>query len=275
MAKCKRCNVEDKSKTRTFICVKCKSCQECGGYKGSPKAKRCKSCQSKDKEYRKKLSELAKGKSSWAKGLTKETHSSLKSMSDKKKGLDPWNKGLTKNDDVRIMKLAEAKVGVQLTDEVKEKIGKANKGKSHPITDEAKQKIREKLIKRINAGKINGSPKCSIYEYNGYKVQGRSELKWIKQYYDLIIENKKKGIETPFGFYFPDFETEDYYVEVKSRYTYELMLNKPQFEKIKFVSNNYKPVKLFIDDGNEWDIIDAGVEWAQSIVDKKESEDNG
>jgi hypothetical protein len=262
MAKCKRCNTENKNKNRAFICEKCKSCEVCGGYKGSLKAKKCKSCQSKDKEYRKKLSESCKGTSSWAKGLTKKTHASLKSMSNKKKNKSPWNKGLTKSDDDRIAKLAEAKIGTQLTNEIKEKISKSNKGNSYPITDEVKQKIRKKLIERINSGEINGAPKCSIYEYNGYKVQGKSELRWIKQYYNSIIKDSKKGIKTPFGLYFPDFETKDFYVEVKSRYTYNLMLNKPQFEKIKFVSSNYKPVRLFIDDGNKWDIIDTSVEWS-------------
>ena len=272
MAKCKRCNTEDKNKTRTFICAKCKSCEVCGGYKGSPKAKRCKSCQSKDNEYRKKLSLSRKGKPSWSKGLNKESHASLERMSNKKKNKDPWNKGLTKNDHESLMKLSKTKMGTKLTDETKDKIGKANTGKSHPMTDATKQKIREKLNKRIEAGEINGSPKSSIYDYKGYKVQGRSELKWIKENYHLISQSKKKGINTPYGYYFPDFETKDYYVEVKSRYTYELMLNKPQFKKIKFVSDTYKPVKLYIDDGNTWEIIHAGIEWVQKIVDQEEED---
>ena len=272
MAKCKRCNIENKNKKRVFICDICKSCETCGGYKGSLKAKKCKSCQSKSVDYRKKLSLSCKGKTSWSKGLTKDRHSSLKSMADKKKNMTPWNKDLTKNDHESIMKLSLLKTGKSLSQETKDKIGKANRGKSHPVSDSTKQKIREKLITRIENGEINGSPKCSIYEYKGYKVQGRSELKWIKEHYESITQNKKKGIDTPYGYYFPDFETKDYYIEVKSRYTYNMMLNKSQFEKIKFVSTVHKPVRLYIDDGNEWEIIDAGVNWAQQIVDKKEKE---
>jgi hypothetical protein len=256
MASCKRCNKEDKNKKRVFVCDECKACKTCGGYKASPKAKQCMNCNSKDESYRKNLSESCKGKKSWSKGFTKETHPALKSISDKKKGKPSWNKGLTKHDHPSIMIISEKKVGNKLTEKTKEKISEAKRGKrGHPTTEETKEKLRNKLIERIKRGEINGSPKCSIYEYKDHKVQGRSELKWIKENYDKVVKRKKEGINTPHGYYFPDFETESYYVEIKSRYTYNLMLNKKQFEKIKYVSKSHKQVKIFIDEGKEWTVV--------------------
>ena len=70
-----------------------------------------------------------------------------------------------------------------------------------------------------------------------------------------MVKDKKQAIKTPYGHYFPDFETKDYYVEVKSRYTYNLMLEKPQYEKIKYVSKTHKLVKIYIDDGKSWEVI--------------------
>lgn len=90
--------------------------------------------------------------------------------------------------------------------------------------------------------------KSKFYKINDINCQGTSEKYYIEK---LIEENKKlpkkpKGINTPHGFYFPDFEYPDYYVEIKSPYTYNVLL-KPgniQYLKIKWVATHIKPIKI-------------------------------
>jgi hypothetical protein len=236
---------------------------ECGNKKTKPSYKRCGECFKKYRtsaEYKDNMSKACKGKSSWCKGLTKETSESLQKTSEAMKNKTPWNKGkrLTEEQKEKYTGRQPWNKGKKMSKEFCEK----QKGRKH--TDETKEKIRNKLLERINHGEINGSPKCKIYTFKGIKVQGRSELKWIKENYDKVINTKKKAVKTPLGVYFPDFETEEAYIEVKSSWTYEKMLeeknkNNSQYKKIQYVSKHIKPVKIY---------IDAGVDWAMKISDK-------
>jgi hypothetical protein len=273
MAKCKNCKKENEKKTRVHICDSCKkemlTCPCCGGEKSKSQYSLCQKCSHENEEYKKKMSKSCKGKPSWNKGLTKETDERVEKISISKKDKPSWNKGLTKETDDVVKKIAESKKGISPWNKGKVYTPEEKKNYYGPKhTEESKEKIRKSLLKRIKNGKINGSPKSKIYEHNGVKVQGGSELKWIKENYDMIVSEKKTGIMTPYGMYFPDFETKDYYVEVKSRYTYEKMLNKTQFKKIRYTNDNIKKLKIYIDEGSCWSIIDAGVDWAMKISDQ-------
>lgn len=113
---------------------------------------------------------------------------------------------------------------------------------------------------RIQKSLDNGAGICDFFSQNGYKVQGHSEKRYI-QYLkqnnlSLPLIKNKKAVNTPLGLYFPDFEFEDYYVEIKSSYTFSKLINKlsydgkkenKQLDKILWTSNNIKEVKIFIE----------------------------
>ena len=74
---------------------------------------------------------------------------------------------------------------------------------------------------------------------------------------NLPLPRIPKGIKTPFGIYFPDFEYDDKYIEIKSIFTYKVFqkeilgLDKQvskQKEKLIWVAENIKPVNIFIFD---------------------------
>jgi len=111
--------------------------------------------------------------------------------------------------------------------------------------------------KRNNPEKIKGG-KSKYYDTPIGKVQGTFEKLYID---NLLINNKTlpnipKGIRTDNGLYFPDFEFQDRYIEIKSPFTYEIFEGKiagfdkttstKQKEKLLWVSKNIKPVELII-----------------------------
>jgi hypothetical protein len=97
------------------------------------------------------------------------------------------------------------------------------------------------------------------YIVEGLKCQGRTE----KGYIDELVDNKSilptnpSRIKTPHGYYTPDFEFENEYIEIKSPKTFKVMLgqtswikNHPlsdkQYKKILWVDTNVKPVHIII-----------------------------
>jgi hypothetical protein len=90
------------------------------------------------------------------------------------------------------------------------------------------------------------------FNINGLNCQGNCERLYIE---GLIKENKELPIKartvcTKYGFYSPDFEFEDEYIEVKSTYTYSLLkkINNKQYLKIKETANLLKPVRILVID---------------------------
>ena len=254
MANCKICKHHNPEKMRVFICMSCKekliTCPNCKSKK-SEKAKMCQTCTFASPEYRQKMSKACSGKENPFKGK-KWTEAQKKKLA----GRSPWNKGitLTKEQKKNYKGRRPWNKGITLTKEQKKNY------KYKGTSEKTKEIIREKLLKRIERGEINGSPKCKIYTFNGITVQGRSELKWITENFYRVITDKKKAVKTPFGLYFPDFETKTAYIEIKSRYTYERMLDKAdkptsQHRKIVYVNKNIKPVKIYIDEGKTWTTI--------------------
>jgi len=94
---------------------------------------------------------------------------------------------------------------------------------------------------------------------NGLICESSSELKYIES---LISENKElpknaDPILTPLGYYTPDFEYEDRFIEIKCEFTYKVLMGEKsfskktktdltQFNKIKWVSENLKKVEIII-----------------------------
>jgi hypothetical protein len=133
--------------------------------------------------------------------------------------------------------------------------GKKRSEEVKKILKTAQQKL-SKSGKRKQYGGV-----CKTYDVNGTKCQGTYEKFYIEK---LISENKKipsesKPIITPYGVYNADFYDGENLIEIKSDYTYEVLIgvkksrwtNKfdlTQYEKIKWINDNVNPVKIIIVD---------------------------
>jgi hypothetical protein len=109
---------------------------------------------------------------------------------------------------------------------------------------------------------------CKRYIISGLICNGTYE----KFYIEKLIKEKKKlpqnseSINTPFGVYYPDFLNGKSLVEIKSDYTYDVLIGKKksrwtkkydttQLEKIKWVNENVKPVDILVVDKRNNKII--------------------
>lgn len=119
--------------------------------------------------------------------------------------------------------------------------------------------------------------RVKFYTLKGLKCQGRKELRFIKECvrYNWTLPIKPLRVETPFGYYTPDFEYEEMYIEIKSLHTFNVSrgligykgLTKPsslQWDKIKWVAKNIKPIEIIIYLGRReskptFNIIEKGI----------------
>lgn len=135
------------------------------------------------------------------------------------------------------------KKGVKLSDKVKNNM-----------------KIAQQKLAKSGKRKQTGGV-CKSYTINGLKCQGTYE----KYYLEKLIQNgdslpfNPKSIITPFGVYYPDFSFNDRLIEIKSDYTYDVLLGNKisrftnkfetkQYQKIKWVNENIKPVDILVVD---------------------------
>lgn len=152
-------------------------------------------------------------------------------------------------------------------------ISKTNKGKVRSQESKSKQSLsntgkKQSIETKIKRAKTRESKaargeslglKSKFYKVGDFMCQGKSEKAYIENLYanNLPLPLKRGSfVETPFGVYHPDFEFEDYFVEIKSQYTYKIylgeinnidgVLSKNQKEKLEWTSNNIKEVKLII-----------------------------
>jgi transposase len=109
---------------------------------------------------------------------------------------------------------------------------------------------------------------CKRFIINDLMCYGTYEKFYIEK---LIKERKKlpqnsKSINTPFGVYYPDFLGDNSLIEIKSDYTYDVLIGKKvnrwsrkidttQLEKIKWVNKNIKPVDVLVVDKKNNKII--------------------
>lgn len=133
--------------------------------------------------------------------------------------------------------------------------GKKRSDRVREILKNAQKKLSESG-KRIQSGGV-----CTFYNVNNIDCQGTYEKFYIEK---LIKENKKlpskpEPIKTPFGVYNPDFYDGKYLIEIKSDYTYDVLIgNKKnrwnnkidltQYNKIRWANKNIRPVKILIVD---------------------------
>jgi transposase-like protein len=109
---------------------------------------------------------------------------------------------------------------------------------------------------------------CKIYDINGLKCQGTYERYYIEKLIkdNIQLPENTNSIITPFGVYYPDFSYKDRLIEIKSDYTYDILIgekmcrftkktNTNQLNKIKWVNDNIMTVDLLIVDKRNNKII--------------------
>lgn len=151
-----------------------------------------------------------------------------------------------------------------------------NKGQSISIRQRGKKRSKEfvkkfteiqrelsKSGKRKQTGGI-----CKQYIVNGIICYGTYEKFYIE---NLIVNGDKlpknaNPIPTPYGTYYPDFTYDNEIIEIKSKYTYDVLIGKKinkwtkkidttQYKKIKWVNKNIIPVKILVVDKKNNKII--------------------
>jgi hypothetical protein len=159
-------------------------------------------------------------------------------------------------------------------------------GRHH--SDKSKKQIGKSVSDAIADGNKNiGMCKSQYFNTKYGKLQGSFEVAYIQQ---LLNEKKAlpvahpRGIKTPIGTYFPDFEYSDVCIEIKSIFTYDVSagifknrngkFNDTQLKKIEWVKTNVKDVRIIIMDNNvAWQLFKQAVsqDW---ILDKVEIKHN-
>ena len=131
-------------------------------------------------------------------------------------------------------------------------------GKKH-----SKLTRRKMSVSRIgNVNNVTG-PKCQFISTVIGKVQGSYEVAYLQQCLNrgLTLPSKCGKVKTPYGSYFPAFEYDDHFIEVKSPFTWDICQGKQpngkgiktdvQFKKIKWTRKNVKNVDVVIIDNKK------------------------
>ena len=119
----------------------------------------------------------------------------------------------------------------------------------------AQQKIANSGFRKQTGGV------CKTFDVGGITCVGTYEKFYVEE---LILNNRElpitnQSINTPYGVYYPDFTYNDKHVEIKSDYTYDVLIGiKPsrwtgeietkQYDKIKWVNYNIHPVEIIVVD---------------------------
>jgi hypothetical protein len=164
---------------------------------------------------------------------------------------------------------------------VSEKI-KNNNWSKRPDKEDIIQKCI--LTKIEKYGKPNVVGKCSQFLVNGLLCDGTHEKFYIEC---LLSEGKDmpvsaNSVKTDIGFYTPDFEFDEYYVDVKSIFTLKVLLgfssysktkksNPKQLLKMKYINDNIKPIKIILVDIMENKLVEITLD---NIIKLKENEIN-
>lgn len=127
-------------------------------------------------------------------------------------------------------------------------------GRKHTLN--SKHKISNSLFKNCNRT-VTGSKSQFIETILG-KVQGSFELAYLQRCINnhSSLPQKATSVRTPMGVYFPDFEYEDRFVEIKSPFTWDVcrgfeknpkgVKSDLQYQKIQWTSKTVKPVEIVI-----------------------------
>lgn len=155
-------------------------------------------------------------------------------------------------------------------EKVSEKI-KNNNWSKRPDKEDIIQKVI--LTKIEKYGKSNGLGRCSEFLVEGLICNGTHEKFYIEW---LISEGKDipvsaNSIKTEIGFYTPDFEFDEYYIDVKSIFTLKVLLgfssysknkksNPKQLSKMKYINDNIKPIKIILVDISESKLVEFSID---------------
>ena len=137
-------------------------------------------------------------------------------------------------------------------------------------SQEIKKKQVESRISNNGGFYSRGPGRCKEFTVAGIKCYGTFEKKYIEILVSSNMDlpkNVDESILTDYGSYTPDFEFPDFYVEVKSRFTYDVLIGKKsysknrksspdQLNKISWVSNNLKKIRIAIIDNGTIEYID-------------------
>lgn len=137
------------------------------------------------------------------------------------------------------------------------------------LSDSVKENMKiaqQKLVKSGKRKQTGGV--CKRYKVNGIECQGTYEKFYIER---LVNSNRElpyntEPIQTPFGYYYPDFSFNDRLIEIKCDYTYDILIGNKinrfngkkdsiQYNKIKWVNSNLKPIDILIVDKKNNNII--------------------
>lgn len=117
-----------------------------------------------------------------------------------------------------------------------------NRGRAMQFSENAKLNMKRNANRLHSEGFENKGGRCQFYQVDGVIIQGRYEL----AFYISCVEKPKRAprIKTPFGWYSPDFEFEDRFVEIKSNYTIKTCIANGQYKKIAWVRKNIKNIEI-------------------------------
>jgi predicted DNA-binding protein YlxM (UPF0122 family) len=153
--------------------------------------------------------------------------------------------------------------------------GKANSirriGKPLPQKVKENMKIAQQKLSKSGYRKQTGGI-CKTFVVNGLQCQGSYEKFYIEKLINENIVPPKNcaSIITPFGVYYPDFTYDDRLIEIKSDYTFNILIGKEksrftkkfetkQIEKLKWVNTNIKPIEVLVIDKKNNEIIKKNI----------------
>lgn len=116
------------------------------------------------------------------------------------------------------------------------------KGRKLVLSEAQREDLRNRAKGNNERGFENKGGRCQFFEVDGIRMQGRYELRYYLECADK--PTKPNRIKTPYGWYAPDFEFHDRFVEIKSSYTIKTCVSNKQSKKIVWVRNNVKPVEI-------------------------------
>lgn len=162
------------------------------------------------------------------------------------------SKYLTNSGNIRSRSLATSlsKLGIPLSNKTKMNMSLAQ------------QKLSKSGLRKQTGGV------CKFFKINNLTCQGTYEKFYIESLIKdgKLLPTEAKPIITPFGVYNPDFEFNDRLIEIKSDYTYDILIGEKinrftnkidikQYEKIKWVNKNIKSIEILIIDKRKNNII--------------------
>jgi hypothetical protein len=244
----------------------------------------CRSCsqleQKKSENYSERNEKISKARKEYFKNISKEEH---------QRQIDKFSEGIRNT----YMNKSE-----EWKEEWKKTCSRTSKEKwsDHSYKEKVSEKIKnnnwskrsdkEDIIQKViltkikKYGKSNGLGKCRQFLVNGLVCDGTHEKFYIEY---LISEGKDipinvNSIKTELGFYTPDFEYDEYFVDVKSIFTLKVLLglssysktkksNPKQLLKMKYINDNIKPVKIILIDIKESKLVELSID---SILKLKE-----